>query len=1242
MQAEILSVKAIFAEAVEIEDSEARRAYLDRACGGDSAVRGKLDALLQAYHDASRFLEKPAIDADLTGVFMPRDGSYRDAEPPAIFEGPGTRVGPYKLLQQIGEGGMGVVYMAEQEQPVRRKLAVKIIKPGMDSAQVVARFEAERQALAVMDHINIARVLDAGATDSGRPYFVMELVPGAPITKFCDDNQLTPRARLELFVPVCQAIQHAHQKGIIHRDIKPSNVLVTMYDDKPVPKVIDFGVAKAIEQRLTERTLFTQFGALVGTFEYMSPEQAEMNALGVDTRSDIYSLGVLLYELLTGTTPLEKERLRQEALGEVVRLIKEEEAPPPSVRLSSSGDLPSIAAARGTEPARLSKLVRGEVDWIVMKCLEKDRTRRYESASGLGKDIERFLNDDSVEACPPSAGYRLRKFARKRRTALALAAGLTLLLVADVIFSKWQAARATQAEARALLERAIARRAEQEAMSQRELAESGRREAEASRESLRRSLYAADIQLAEEAWESGNIARMRELLDGQKPRTGETDLRGFEWHYLQRLGSEVQMSKLAYDTNYGQISPDGTQYVYVGRNVAPQGLEVNSEFELRLVDVVAGRQVQRIAPFSGETSSTHSIQITFSPDSRRFLISGVIRDKSGREDWRIKVFDWDSGRDLLTLADLGGGPRSVAFDRSGARLAVLNSRQGGNAGSDLRIWDLSSREETLAIPLPGREIVHAQCLAFRPDGARIAALTKPAGPNSATRAGEVGVWEAGSGNKLVQFETRPGSTGLAYSPDGKLLVEIGDAGASHRLRDADTGKEVLELASPPSAGMPLAVAFCPDGSRLAASSVDGKVRIWDVTDGGAVGSRPAERILDGKVAIMTQVAWSADGRQVFASGLGGTVMKWTVGGRDPGLVVKGPEHTKSVASTAAAASARFAAAFSIPDGKAELKVWDEVGTVLFARTDTSKSDTASSLIYRKVELSRDGTRLAFLGRDADGVDGGHPPVIRLRVWDVAGGREVFRYDHEGGDVDHAAFSPDGKRLATAWHVWNRPKAERTHWVSVWYLETGLERLHIDVPHATILAFSPDGRQLAGGLSPAWGGMGGNGELRVWDAATGEVILSRKFTNGLVSSVAYNSDGTLLAVAVGSVGDAGVIKVLDARTGHERLSIAGHRYMIWKLAFSPDGRRLASLASFPMRVAEVKLWDLVGGREMLNVETTGVDLIGSSGLGYSGFAFRPDGQRLFYIPGGSYHDAEVQIWDATPIPEEGPEGSRPTP
>ena len=357
------------------------------------------------------------------------------APPTPIAEKPGDRIGRYKLLQHLGEGGMGSVWLAEQMEPVRRMVALKVIKPGMDSAQVLARFEAERQALALMDHPNIAKVLDAGATPSGRPYFVMDLVKGLPLIKFCDEQCLSVRERLELFMQVCQGVQHAHQKGIIHRDLKPSNVMVALYDGRPVPKVIDFGVAKATGQRLTERTVFTQLGAVVGTLEYMSPEQAELNQLDIDTRSDIYSLGVLLYELLTGTTPLMRDKLRHAAFDAILKRIREEEPPKPSARLSTSGDLlPTVSAQRKLEPGKLAKVMQGELDWIVMKALEKDRNRRYETANGLALDIQRHLHGEPVAAGPPTARYRMVKLARKHRKLVAAAAAfVALLAVASVV-----------------------------------------------------------------------------------------------------------------------------------------------------------------------------------------------------------------------------------------------------------------------------------------------------------------------------------------------------------------------------------------------------------------------------------------------------------------------------------------------------------------------------------------------------------------------------------------------------------------------------------------------------------------------------------------------------------------------------------------------------------------------------------------------------------------------------------------
>ena len=411
-----MSEEEIFHQARARTNPDERAAYLVQACGGDAALRASVEALLQADVGATGFMERTAPDVNAT-LDVPTG------------ERPGTVIGLYKLIEQIGEGGMGTVWMAQQTEPVKRLVAVKLIKAGMDSKQVIARFEAERQALALMDHPNIARVLDAGTTDAGRPYFVMDLVKGVPITEYCDKNRLRTEARLGLFIEVCRAVQHAHHKGVIHRDIKPSNVLVTLHDGAPAAKVIDFGVAKATAQKLTERTYFTAYGQMIGTPAYMSPEQAEMSGLDIDTRSDVYSLGVLLYELLTGTTPLESRRLREVGYTEVQRMIREVEAPRPSSRLSSLGDSATIVAGnRGTDVKQLVRQLAGDLDWIVVKALEKDRNRRYESPNALAEDIERSLRHEPIKARPPTLRRTLSRFVRRNRVAVGVAATVTLAL----------------------------------------------------------------------------------------------------------------------------------------------------------------------------------------------------------------------------------------------------------------------------------------------------------------------------------------------------------------------------------------------------------------------------------------------------------------------------------------------------------------------------------------------------------------------------------------------------------------------------------------------------------------------------------------------------------------------------------------------------------------------------------------------------------------------------------------------
>ena len=1090
----------LFDLAVQRPTAAERAAFLDRACRDNPALRAALDELLEAHFGAAGFLPKagsakrPPLPPSVTAP-MPPD------------EAPAQMLGRYKLLEKIGEGGFGEVWMAEQREPVKRRVALKIIKLGMDSRQIVVRFEAERQALAMMDHPNIAKIFDAGTTgpetrDSvlecgsplppssatgdpkapedwrsprpggssealrpGRPYFVMELVRGIKITEYCDQNQLPTGERLGLFIQVCKAIQHAHQKGIIHRDIKPSNILVTLHDGVPVPKVIDFGIAKATAQELTDKTVFTQFQQFMGTPAYISPEQAEMSGLDIDTRADIYSLGVLLYELLVGQTPFDAKEMMSGGLDALRRIIREREPLKPSTKLKT---LPAIevtttAQRRQSDPSRLTHLLRGDLDWIVMKCLEKDRARRYDTANGLSMDIQRYLASEPIVARPPSTAYRVGKLIRRNRLAYIAAALVFFALVLGVGAVIFVQHRANQ--------------------------------------DYRRRLYVSEVNRAGLAWQAGQATQMRTLLE-----RCPADLRRWEWSFLHQQLERWDKAVLLTATNLGGVafSADGSLMV-----VAADGA-------IRVREAPSGQWLRNV-PFTGRQNPP----FTLAPRGDLLAV----------QDGAITIWNVRTGERVAEMTNIAA--KVMAWSNDGQHLA--------SAGDDqtIRIWEAKTGREERSFP-PATATILA--LAFAPDDKTLAV---------GTHGYDIQLLDATTGTVNRTLRTQgPFFYRLTFSPDGrKLAVANGTAGGfrrDHRVWNLDDGGS-LDLNSGAEA---VSFSFSADSRRLVIGDAAGLIQIWDLdrrveverfsAQMGAVHSvhlLSDDRILsagpDGTVAVwqarrpgvvalkgypdsLRTIAFSPDSRWLAAAGLAQKVFVWDVqGGRLSGVYTE--HQARGAWAVAFSPDARVASA----GGDRKVAVWDPV---------TLKTTWSSSLAPAEsaywIAFSPDGRRI-------------YAPSMTntLTVLDAATGNRLNSISGLENVLDGLAVSPDGRLLALCQKV--KLSVRRAGDLQEVWQQPGLP--------VRCAAFSPDGKWIATGDQ--------DGAVRLWEVASaGRVRRTLRGHAASVSGVSFNPDGSRLV----SCGFDGQVKVWDWRAGVELLTLpAPGGGMLWHAVFSPDGRMIAA-------------------------------------------------------------------------------------
>jgi WD40 repeat protein/serine/threonine protein kinase len=1192
------SLRTIFVEALEIEDVEQRAAFLAQACGADSALRREVEELIQAHAAAGKFLpEQPAVtgarEALLSTARALGPGGAASIVP--VSESPGDRIGRYKLLQQIGEGGCGVVYMAEQEEPVRRRVALKVIKLGMDTKQVVARFEAERQALALMDHPNIARVLDAGATETGRSYFVMELVGGTKITEYCDENNVTTGERLKLFIQVCHAIQHAHQKGIIHRDIKPSNILVTLHDGVPVPKIIDFGIAKAMtDQKLTDKTLFTAFGQFVGTPAYMSPEQAEKGGLDVDTRSDIYSLGVLLYELLTGKTPFDSKDLLRAGLDEMLRIIRETEPARPSTRLSTmqAADLTAVARHRRVESPKLINLLKGDLDWIVMKTLEKDRARRYETANGLANDIQRQLNNEPVVARPPSNLYRFQKMVRRNKLAFVAASAVAIALILGLGLSTWQYVEKSKAYQRALLAEREQSRLREEAQKSQASEAQLRQQAEATGTRLSESLNKMELQRAEDLFAAGDSSTALAYL-----------ARVLRQYPANRVAAERVLSALTH-RNFAlpSIDPIKHEAAVTSAQFSPDGQRVvtASMMSARIWDAKTGRPLTEPIKHEGVVNSAQ-----FSPDGQRVVTAfsietHVIGQPVGPS--YARVWDANTGQPVIEPIKFQGDMISVQFSPDGQRLLT--------ASQDARVWDAKTGQPLTDPFKHDAQLTSAQ---FSPDGQRVV---------TASFDGTARIWDARTGQPIAQplRHNAPIMVSAEFSSDGQRVItasanQFVSGGPVHfrrdntpgvsdaRVWDANTGQPL----TPPlqhGAGI-LAARFSPDGLRVVTASRDKTARVWDAKTG-----QPLTESLRHQSEVVS-AQFSPDGQRVVTASWDKTARVWDA--------KTGRPLTEPLRHEAWVASAQFS-----PDGQQVVtasldrtaRIWD----TRIRQTLTEPLKHGS--LVKSAHFSSDGQRMVTASYDGT-----------ARVWDAKTGRPLIQPLHDGS-LDFAQFSPDGLRVVTAGsggsaRVWDAKTglpltgplkhenhvdyaqfspdglrvvtASQDNTARIWDAQTG-RPLTEPLKHEGVVwsaRFSPDGlRVVTASMDKT---------ARVWDANTGRPLTEPLKHEDSVLSAQFSSDGRRVVTSSGDK----TARVWDGQTGRPLTGPLKHEDLVYSAQFSPDGRRVVTAS----QDKTARIWDAQTGQPLSGP-------LKHEGVVWSAW-FSPDGLRVVTAS----MDKTARVWDA---------------